>query len=116
MQAEIILKLLEAGYTKSDIDLMEEMEPKQAAQPEPDQDQPEPEKAAQPDENGQESAPAKTDGTAEMLKTLTDTVAALKKTVEAMQENNVKTAETEAPKRFSTVEALQDFFGEKKKA
>lgn len=112
MQAKIILKLLEAGYTKSDIDLMEEMEPKQAAQPEPEKAaQPEPEK-----ENGQDPAPAGSDGTAEMLKTLTDTVAALKKTVEAMQENNVKTAESEPPKRFSTVEALQDFFGEKKKA
>lgn len=117
MKAEMILKLLEAGYTKSDISLMEELEPLQA--PAPAEDLP----AAAPAED---PAPAEDQKPAQQaddvvnvsnaLQTLTETVNSLAKSVEAMQKKNAQQAESEPPKRFNTADALQDFFGKAKKA
>ena len=92
MKADILLKLLEAGYTKQDIDLMEELET-----PTPQPATPEP---ATPE-----------NGVAETLRTLTETVQSLAQTVQEMQQANIKKAESILPKRFDTAEALKDFFG-----
>lgn len=120
MKAEMILKLLEAGYTKSDISLMEELEPLQ----EPAEDLPaaapaeDPAPAAEGSAEDQKPAQQADDvaNVSNALKTLTETVNALAKSVEAMQKKNAQQAESEPPKRFNTADALQDFFGKAKKA
>lgn len=118
MKAEMILKLLEAGYTKSDISLMEELEPLQA--PAPAEDLPAAEPAADPAPAEDQKQPAQQAddvvNVSNTLQTLTETVSALAKTVEAMQKKNAQQAESEPPKRFNTADALQDFFGKAKKA
>lgn len=117
MKAEMILKLLEAGYTKSDISLMEELEPLQA--PAPAEDLPAAAPAEDPAPAEDQKPVQQSDDIANVsnaLQTLTETVSALAKTVEAMQKKNAQQAESEPPKRFNTADALQDFFGKAKKA
>lgn len=117
MKAEMILKLLEAGYTKSDISLMEELEPLQA--PAPAEDLPAAAPAEDPAPAEDQKPVQQADDVANVsnaLQTLTETVNALAKSVEAMQKRNAQQAESEPPKRFNTADALQDFFGKAKKA
>ena len=122
MKAEMILKLLEAGYTKSDISLMEELEPLQA--PATAEDLPtaapaeDPAPAAEGSAEDQKPLQQADDvsNVSNALKTLTETVNALAKSVEAMQKKNAQQAESEPPKRCNTADALQDFFGKAKKA
>ena len=113
MKAEMILKLLDAGYSKTDIDLMEELQPVQPVITEPA-----PEEPAQP-EAPAEPAPAEPEDNTRVNETLTQllsVVGNLQKTVDAMQKNNAKNAESAAPEKLTTENALRSFFGEKKKA
>ena len=48
MKTDIVLKLLEAGYTKADIDLMEDMKPAEPEQPAVPAEPAEPEQPAEP--------------------------------------------------------------------
>ena len=93
MKAEMVLKLLEAGYTKTDIDLMEETKP---AEPE--------KKPAEPETN-----------TNEQIDNLIQIVSKLQNTVDAMQKTNAEKAESQKPEKLNTRQVLTDFFGEKKK-
>ncbi len=103
MTLDQIIKLLDAGYTKADIDLMEDMKP---AEPEQPAEKPaEPEKPAAPEEN-----------TNEQLTQLLEVVGKLQKTVDALQKTNAEKAESKIPEKImNTKQVLTDFFGEKKK-
>ena len=100
MKAEMVLKLLEAGYTKTDIDLMEETKP---AEPEKKPAEPE-KKPAEPETN-----------TNEQIDNLIQIVSKLQNTVDAMQKTNAEKAESQKPEKLNTRQVLTDFFGEKKK-
>ena len=107
MKAEMVLKLLEAGYTKTDIDLMEETKPaepeKKPAEPEKKPAEPE-KKPAEPETN-----------TNEQIDNLIQIVSKLQNTVDAMQKTNAEKAESQKPEKLNTRQVLTDFFGEKKK-
>lgn len=83
MNSTEILKLIEAGYTKADIDAMNQ-EP--AADPEPD-----PEPAADPEPEAPQSEPASTE-LAEVKEQLQETQKQMQDLIRQMQRNNVKTA------------------------
>lgn len=108
MKTDIVLKLLEAGYTKADIDLMEDMkpaEPEKAAEPEKPAEPEQPAEPAEPEEN-----------TNEQLTQLLEVVGKLQKTVDALQKTNAEKAESKIPEKImNTKQVLTDFFGEKKK-
>lgn len=111
MKTDIVLKLLEAGYTKADIDLMEDMKPA------------EPEKPAAPEQPAEPEAPADPEKPAdpeqnsnEQLTQLLEVVGKLQKTVDALQKTNAEKAESKMPEKImNTKQVLTDFFGEKKK-
>lgn len=106
MKAEMVLKLLEAGYTKTDIDLMEETKPAAPAEPETKPAEPETKPAAPeaPEAN-----------TTEQINNLIQIVSKLQNTVDAMQKTNAEKAESLKPEKLNTRQVLTDFFGEKKK-
>lgn len=114
MKTDIVLKLLEAGYTKADIDLMEDMKPaepekpaapEQPAEPAAPEQPAEPEKPADPEQNSNEQ-----------LTQLLEVVGKLQKTVDALQKSNAEKAESKIPEKImNTKQVLTDFFGEKKK-
>lgn len=107
MKTEIILKLLDAGYTKSDIDKMEETAP--AAQTAPAQTAP------APAETAPAADPAPETDTAGQISELITVVSKLQSTVDAMQKSNAQKAESPQPEKLTTRQVLTDFFGEKKK-
>lgn len=107
MKAELVLKLLEAGYTKADIDLMEETKP---AEPET---KPAESEAAAPAAPAEPEAPEA--NTSEQIDNLIQIVSKLQNTVDAMQKTNAEKAESPKPEKLSTRQVLTDFFGEKKK-
>jgi hypothetical protein len=112
MKAEMVLKLLEAGYTKTDIDLMEETKP---AEPETKPAEPE----APAESETKPTAPAEPEApeanTSEQINNLIQIVSKLQNTVDAMQKSNAEKAESPKPEKLSTRQVLTDFFGEKKK-
>lgn len=108
MKTDIVLKLLEAGYTKADIDLMEDMKPAEPEQPAVPAEPAEPEQPAEP------AAPE--ENTNEQLTQLLEVVGKLQKTVDALQKTNAEKAESKIPEKImNTKQVLTDFFGEKKK-
>ena len=113
MKTEIILKLLDAGYTKSDIDKMEETvpaaDPAPAAQTAPAAD---PAPAAQ---TAPAVDPAPETDTAGQISELIKVVGKLQSTVDAMQKSNAQKAESPQTEKLTTRQVLTDFFGEKKK-
>lgn len=120
MTAEMVLKLLEAGYSKSEIGMMEELEPKQISAAAPAEALPaeEPQTAEQTEEpqQAEQANDQNANNALNALNALTETVNALAKTVEALQKKNAQQAESDPPKKFTTADALQDFFGGRKKA
>lgn len=111
MKAEMVLKLLEAGYTKTDIDLMEETKP---AAPEAPETPEEPEKKPAAPAAPEAPAEPETD-TNEQINSLIQIVSKLQSTVDAMQKTNAEKAESPKPEKLNTRQVLTDFFGEKKK-
>lgn len=105
MKTEIILKLLEAGYTKSDIDKMEETTPAETA----------PAADPVPAETAPAADPAPETDTAGQISELINVVGKLQSTVDAMQKSNAQKAESPKPEKLTTRQVLTDFFGEKKK-
>jgi len=105
MDIETITKLLDAGYTKADIDKLQGADGagESAGKEEPPKD--EGQAGA-----GTEDAGAVKDDVAEMLKTLTDTVNGLTTTVKALQDANAKGAKTESPKATDEIKAAMDSF------
>lgn len=109
MDIETITKLLDAGYTKADIDKL------QGADSAGNEGGESAEKEELPKDEGQAGAGAEDAGTvkddvAEMLKTLTDTVNGLTTTVKALQDANAKGAKTESPKATDEIKAAMDSF------
>lgn len=111
MDIETITKLLDAGYTKADIDKL------QGADVAGDEgDEGAGETGAQAGETGAqgdagtENAGAVNDDVAAMLKTLTDTVNGLTTTVKALQDANAKGAKTDSPKATDEIKAAMDSF------
>ena len=105
MDIETITKLLDAGYTKADIDAMQ------------DGDTPSGESNEGPGEEttpkGEESGNAGAENEIEIapeIKALTETVNALTTTVKAMQESNVKGAATQSPKTGDKIKEVMDSF------
>ena len=77
------MKLVNAGYTKSEIEQMQEPEPQPEPQPDPQPEpQPEPEPEPQPDTNQLQ----------ELKNELTKTQKQLSDLVRQMQQNNLRTA------------------------
>lgn len=106
MDIETITKLLDAGYTKADIDKLQGADgagDEGAGKEEPPKDE---EQAGA----GAEDAGTVKDDVAEMLKTLTDTVNGLTTTVKALQDANAKGAKTESPKATDEIKAAMDSF------
>lgn len=105
MDIETITKLLDAGYTKAEIDAMQSGDAPSGESDEgagketPPTDE---EQGNDGAENAREVAPE--------IKALTETVNALTATVKAMQENNVKGAATDSPKTGDKIKAAMDSF------
>lgn len=104
MKTNEILTLLQAGYTKADIDLLESLETpttntSNAAAAAPDQEQ------DQGTENGSDIM--------NTVNELSDSIKALRETITAMQKQNIQNADSgkDPNKRMTTKEALTSFFG-----
>ena len=103
MNIETITKLLDAGYTKTEIDALganaRTSEGAENGAPNESATEEQSEEASQ---NASEVAPE--------IKALTETVNALTATVKAMQDSNVKGAATESPKTSDKIKAAMDSF------
>ena len=114
MKTEVLLKLIDAGYSKEEISLMEETENKQAAQPA------EPEAAAQPEEAAAqpaETAPADpAEDSAQAIADIMQIIVKMQKTLDGLQHKNAAVAEGSQPEKMTADRVIKDFFGEKKKA
>lgn len=105
MDIETITKLLDAGYTKADIDKLQGADNAGSESGEGAEET----GAASENENAQ-GGEVKTDDVAAMLKTLTDTVNGLTTTVKALQDANAKGARTESGKATDEIKAAMDSF------
>ena len=108
MDVETITKLLDAGYTKEEIDKMAGTAT----------DQPGEAGAAGNETAGKEQDNAGQENASQVvtnveitaaIEALTNTVTGLKETVKAIQENNAKAAATDKPKKDSIGEAIAGF-------
>lgn len=113
MTTEVLLKLIEAGYTKDDIALMEEVEakPTESAVTEMPAES---EQAA-----GEEPHETGADPSERMTETINDImhiIAKMQKTLDGMQQKNAKNAESEQPVRLTADDVVKNFFGDTKKA
>ena len=109
MTTDVMLKLIEAGYTKEDIDRMEE------AQPAPADPAPMPEDPA-PDPEPADPAPAEPERMTETINEIMQIITKMQNTLDAMQKKNVKEAEGGLPEKMTADQVIKDFFGERKKA
>ena len=108
MDVETITKLLDAGYTKEEIDKME-------AGPGAEQS---PENGGANETAGEDHGDAGQENASQVvtnveitaaIEALTNTVTGLKETVKAMQANNANAAATDKPKKDSIGEAIAGF-------
>ena len=109
MDIETITKLLDAGYTKAEIDKLQNTDNAGCGGGE-NAGKEEPPKEESQGNAGAEDAGTVKDDVAEMLKTLTDTVNGLTTTVKALQDANAKGAKTESPKATDEIKAAMDSF------
>ncbi len=110
MDLETTLKLLDAGYTKEEINQMSthiESPEKPAASPEPEKKQEPENKPAEP-ERGQKETGA---DTSKIIADLTKQVAELAGVVKSIQDINVKTAQQNVPVKDTAQTVLESFFG-----
>lgn len=108
MDVETITKLLDAGYTKEEIDKMAGAAADQQGEA----------GAAGNETAGEEQGNAGQENASQVvtnveitaaIEALTNTVTGLKETVKAMQANNASTAATDKPKKDSIGEAIAGF-------
>jgi len=116
MKTEVLLKLIEAGYTKDDIALMEEVEakPTESAVSEMPIEAEQAEQAA-----GEEPPKTEAEPSERMTETINDImkiITKMQKTLDGMQQKNAKNAESEQPARLTADDVVKNFFGETKKA
>lgn len=113
MKTEVLLKLIEAGYTKDDIALMEEVEAK-PTESEVTELPAEAEQAA-----GEESPTTEADPSERMTETISDImqiITKMQKTLDGLQQKNAKNAESEQPTRMTADDVVKNFLGNTKKA
>ena len=113
MKTSEIITLINAGYTKADIDAMETDSAGNNPAPDPAKDTPDPAKDT-PDPAPDTPAPDAAGGSApegsDVLKALQSTVAELAKSVKAMQAANIAGARTDPPAPKATAEsAIMNF-------
>lgn len=110
MDIETITKLIDAGYTKAEIDAMQaghdsgDSTDENAGETTPDAG----EKQSAPNEKNASEVNNPVEITA-AIEALTNTVAGLKETVKAMQDKNLANASTDKPKKDSINEAISSF-------
>ena len=114
MDIETITKLLDAGYTKADIDAMQGTDSAGGQTDESTGKENETAGKEQEDAGAKDTGKVENaDEVAAMLKTLTDTVNGLTTTVKALQDANAKDAKTDSPKASDEIKAVMDSFMEK---
>lgn len=109
MDIETITKLIDAGYTKEEIEKLQPTGDPEGVQT-PNEDG---SSGAEPEDTKDESAadPAHDSAvTEEMLKTLTDTVKGLQDTVKALQQQNAKTADSKSSNITDPIKESIDSF------
>lgn len=112
MKTNEILTLLQAGYTKADIDLLEALET-----PTPNTSNAlEPLKENTPPAAPEQAPDQDTENGSDIMNTvneLRDSIKALHETITAMQKQNIQNADSgkDPNKRMTTKEALTSFFG-----
>lgn len=109
MDIETITKLIDAGYTKEEIEKLHDAGDAATVQT-PNEDG---SSGAEPEEPKEQSAadPAHDSAvTEEMLKTLTDTVKGLQDTVKALQQQNAKTADSKSSNITDPIKETIDSF------
>ena len=116
MKSEVLLKLIEAGYTKDEIALMEEVEskPTELAVTEMPLETEQAEQAA-----GEEPPKTDTEPSERMTETINEimqVIAKMQKTLDGMQQKNAKNAESEQPARLTADDVVKNFFEDTKKA
>ena len=110
MDIETITKLIDAGYTKAEIDAMQTghddggTTDKNAGETNPDAGK----EQSTPNEKNASEVNQPVEITA-AIEALTNTVAGLQETVKAIQNNNVANASTDKPKKDSINEAINSF-------
>ena len=111
MDLQTTIKLLDAGYTKEEI---EKMNPVTSSSPVEPVKTPEPEKKQEPENKPAEpeNKPV-TNGadTNKIIADLTKQVADLAGVVKSIQDNNVKAAQQSAPENNTAQTVLESFFG-----
>lgn len=105
MDIETITKLLDAGYTKAEIEALGANAGTSESE----------ENLAGNEDAGEIESKAGAQNAGEVvqddaIKALTDTVNTLTATVKAMQENNIKSVATESPKTSDKIKAAMDSF------
>lgn len=105
MDIETITKLLDAGYTKAEIEALGANAGTSESK----------ENLAGNEDAGKIESEASAQNAGEVvqddaIKTLTETVNTLTATVKAMQENNIKSVATESPKTSDKIKAAMDSF------
>lgn len=114
MKTEVLLKLIEAGYNKDEIALMEEVEAKPIETGEPLSEEPIP-----TPEKGEDTEHTEQDPTEKMSETINDImqiITKMQKTLDGLQQKNAKNAEIEQPARMTADDVVKSFFGDTKKA
>lgn len=104
-----IMKLIDAGYTKTEIEAMEEPADDEHDNNDPGDDSV---SVSDGDDNGGLDNNGNNNDSGDYAK-LTATIAELTKTVAALQSANAKKAESAPPKRMTAEDAIKGFFGVK---
>ena len=109
MDIETITKLIDAGYTKEEIEKLQSGGDAATVQTPNENGS----GSTEPEEPKESSAPDQAHDskvTEEMLKTLTDTVAGLQETVKALQQQNVKNADSKGKEPADPIKDTIDSF------
>ena len=114
MDIEKIEKFIDAGYTKAEIEALEN----KGANGEPAGNEPSKESGATTPDAGKEQSSRSTENASAInaggdisaaIEALTNTVTGLKETVKAMQDANIKNASTEKPKKDDVKSVIDSF-------
>ena len=115
MTTEVLLKLLDAGYSKDEISLMEEVEAKPTGSA--DENMPEPEAAPAPVEvTVTKEIENPSEKMTETINDIMQIITKMQKTLDGMQQKNAKTADSGQPERLTADDVVRNFFGKDKKA
>lgn len=111
MDLQTTIKLIDAGYTKEEIEKMNSVA---SSSPEKPAESREPEKKQEPENKPAEPEKEHKETTADtnkIIADLTKQVADLAGVVKSIQDNNVKVAQQSAPAKETAQTVLESFFG-----